>query len=242
MSKQYSDSPTVGTGSGPAHGPVVALDTASAITSVAVWVPADRKDAAEEAFDSLHAPGGRASRSVLSLLDELLSKRGVPAQRIEGVIANRGPGSFTGLRVGLATALGLAESLGARATAVTGLRALAAQAGSAESEDNRRILAVVDALRDEWFAQPFAPSGVALADPEVISGQRLSEWAPCMITGFGLEGLPPEVRDHPEIATVEAGPLAPTLLELARRGGIEWNASLLTQPLYLRAPAAKQAG
>ena len=54
----------------------------------------------------------RSSAALLGLVDEALAAAGLGPRQLAGVIALRGPGSFTGLRVGLATALGLHESLG----------------------------------------------------------------------------------------------------------------------------------
>ena len=69
------------------------------------------------------------------------------------------PGSFTGLRVGLATVLGLHQALGLPATALPTLEVL----GCLGPGDGSTVVAVVDALRGEWFAQRFESAAVPLS-------------------------------------------------------------------------------
>ena len=186
------------------------------------------------------AEGGRSSARLLRLIDELLDAHDLERGAIERVIAARGPGSFTGLRVGLATALGLHQALGIEATAIGSLRLLARAA--ADAGDLRPVVALVDALRDEWFARPFdgGGRGKALAEATIVAPSELLRWVPCRLTGFGLERLPPEVTDANDIdiGLTPARALAPTLLELATDADLDWDPAPLVEPLYLRAPAA----
>jgi tRNA threonylcarbamoyl adenosine modification protein YeaZ len=149
-------------------------------------------------------------------------------------LALRGPGSFTGLRVGLATVLGLHQAIGIPATALPTLQVLAMLAPEADGT----VVAVVDALRDEWFAQEFAlaASGPprALAPARIVSRQTVAEWAPATLVGFGIERLAATV---PNARLVPASALADAALRFAASSTIEWDPQLLTAPLYLRAPA-----
>ena len=184
------------------------------------------------------AEGGRSSARLLRLVDELLAAHDLERGAIERVIAARGPGSFTGLRVGLATALGLHQALGIEATAIGSLRLLAR--ATADGGDSRPVVALVDALRGEWFARPFGDGGrgQALAEAAILTPSELLRWAPCRLTGFGLERLPPAVTNVDDVEIAPARALAPTLLELAGDTGVEWDPAPLVEPLYLRAPAA----
>lgn len=226
MKNQYSDS----SGS-PAPPLTLAFDTGSPLTSVALG-------RGDHVLGTREAEGGRSSARLLRLIDELLAAHDLERGAIERVIAARGPGSFTGLRVGLATALGLHQALGIEATAVGSLPLLARAA--ADAGDSRPVVALVDALRGEWFARPFDGGGEALAEAAISAPTELLRWAPCRLTGFGLERLPATVTGvgDGDIGLTPAQSLAPTLLEIAGDADLDWDPAPLVEPLYLRAPAA----
>jgi tRNA threonylcarbamoyl adenosine modification protein YeaZ len=84
-----------------------------------------------------------------------------------------GPGTFTGLRVGISTARGLGVSLGLPARGVSTLDALAA--GIAEAEAGGARLAVLDGWRGEVFAALYGEDGERLWEPAVYKPQELAE-------------------------------------------------------------------
>jgi tRNA threonylcarbamoyladenosine biosynthesis protein TsaB len=96
---------------------------------------------------------GHATR-LLQMADRLLAQGGVGWSRLDRLAVGLGPGRFTGLRVGVATARGLAQSLSAQLVGVSSLRALA-EAALATAERGDRVLSVIDALRGEVFASGF---------------------------------------------------------------------------------------
>jgi tRNA threonylcarbamoyladenosine biosynthesis protein TsaB len=180
----------------------------------------------------------RSSGKLLGLIGEVLSEAGARPADLGGVVALRGPGSFTGLRVGLATALGLHQALGAPATALPTLLVLAAQAGGEGT-----VVAAVDALRGEWSAQAFDGRSVPrpLGDMELVPGSALpllfGAERSGILTGFGVSRLA-ELADWPEeVQLVEAGPLAATAIRVAWAAPLPWDPSLLVHPLYSRPPA-----
>ena len=207
--------------------PHLLLDTGSPLVSVAV-----ARDGAVVAERSVEQQ--RSSALLLDLVQEALAEAGIGVRDLGGIAALRGPGSFTGLRIGLATALGLHQALGVPATALPTLQALAASAAAAEGEI---VIAAVDALRGEWSAQAFAAGAVPrpLGEMALVPGPelpRLSGGRPAVIVGFGvsrLAGLGPRL--------VEPGSLAPAAALLAMAPGTEWNPELLVSPLYSRPPA-----
>ncbi|HEX2164131.1 MAG TPA: tRNA (adenosine(37)-N6)-threonylcarbamoyltransferase complex dimerization subunit type 1 TsaB [Thermoanaerobaculia bacterium] len=111
-----------------APGPILAVDSASPVVSVAVAVGGAVR--AERAVEI-----GRSSERLLAMIDEVLREAGVDGPRgLAGIVALAGPGSFTGLRVGLATVLGLHQATGVPAAAVPTLPVLAAAVPAAPDE------------------------------------------------------------------------------------------------------------
>ena len=122
----------------------LALDTGSPIVSVAVASgPTIR---AQSSTAMRHS-----SERLIGMVSSVLGTAGCTLSELAGVLVLRGPGSFTGLRVGLSTVLGFHQALGIRVAAVPTLRILA----ESVSVENGAIVAAVDALRDEWFVQRF---------------------------------------------------------------------------------------
>ena len=89
--------------------------------------------------------------ALLALVDEALAAAGLDLAQVRRLGVGIGPGSFTGLRIGLATARGLAQGLGLPLAPVSSLEALAAGARDEAGPDGA-VLAVIDAGRGEGFA------------------------------------------------------------------------------------------
>ncbi|HEX5758522.1 MAG TPA: tRNA (adenosine(37)-N6)-threonylcarbamoyltransferase complex dimerization subunit type 1 TsaB [Thermoanaerobaculia bacterium] len=218
---------------------VLALDAGSPQVSVALGRGGEVLAARSEAI-------ARSSRRLLEMIDEALAEAGVEREALRGIVALRGPGSFTGLRVGLATALGLHLALGVPAAAVPTLLVLAASAGTRLREESASapgdvILAAVDALRGEWTVQPFAGDPPrALAEAETVPAADLAARGAAAIAGFGIAALAalpgwPAAREAPRL--LAPGPLAPVAIDLLPRLAVDWDPALLTEPLYARPPA-----
>lgn len=128
---------------------VLGMDTATAATAVALTL-AD--GGARELRDD-PPPGahpGHATR-LLTMAGELVEDAGIDWQAIDRVAVGVGPGTFTGLRVGVATARALAQSLAAQLVGVGSLDALA----TAALGEHGGVIAVIDARRGEVFAAPY---------------------------------------------------------------------------------------
>jgi tRNA threonylcarbamoyl adenosine modification protein YeaZ len=223
----------------------LAFDTALDACSAAVW--ADGRVLAE---DSVAAARGHAEL-LFPLLARLLDDAGVGYPEIDRIGVTIGPGSFTGVRVGVAAARGLALALGRPAVGVSTLEALAATAAArgpilADSHDSR-LAAAIDARRGEIYLQVFAilpnsSSLIPVTSPEALTPKdaagRLPEDAVALVgTGAALVGAAAARRD---LRVVEpAGPIDPGVLAgIAAAREIETGAPP-PSPLYLRAPDAK---
>jgi tRNA threonylcarbamoyladenosine biosynthesis protein TsaB len=99
--------------------------------------------------------GSRASREALPAIERLLRAASLRLEEVDAFAAVRGPGSFTGLRVGLATARGLALATGKPAAGFCALDLLAGQAPRGE----RRVWALIGAGRGELYAASYRFSG-----------------------------------------------------------------------------------
>lgn len=178
----------------------------------------------------------RSSGRLVDLIDEVLAEAGARPADLGGVLALRGPGSFTGLRVGLATALGLHQALGVRATAISTLHVLSTLAHRPDTP----VVAAVDALRGEWSVQAFNP----LSEMELLPGPQIPRLLPGdagTVVGFGVSRLA-DLPGWPEgVRLLEAGPLAGAAVRLAATLDLDWDPDLLVRPIYSRPPAITPA-
>lgn len=131
---------------------VLGFDTATHATAVGLRL---RDGRTLEARDDPHARAhpGHATR-LLAMAAGLLAEAGLRWSALDRIAVGVGPGRFTGLRVGIATARGLAQALSVELACVSSLDALAAGALSAEQEP-ACALAVIDARRGEVFVSPY---------------------------------------------------------------------------------------
>jgi tRNA threonylcarbamoyladenosine biosynthesis protein TsaB len=222
------------------NGPLLlALDTGSPLVSVALAGASGETAVRAVAIE-------RSSARLLELIGELLAQAGARPADLSGVAALRGPGSFTGVRVGLATALALHQALGVRATALPSLHALAEHAAvEGGAGQGAEVVAAVDALRGDWSAAVFR---IGRTGPETLSDAGLvsaiglpglfsSGASSRVLAGFGVARLAALPGWPAEIRLLEPGPLAAAAARLAARPDAVWDAGLLTAPLYSRPPA-----
>jgi tRNA threonylcarbamoyladenosine biosynthesis protein TsaB len=228
----------------PAAGPVLALDTTGTLGSVALGVFGADATVAREIVRSFE-PSRRHSRNLLPAIRELLAEAGLGRDELALLVATRGPGSFTGLRIGLATAQGFALAVGTQLVGVSSLDA-AALADAASDGSARRRLVVIDALRGELFAALYDGVGpeTLVAGPFRLLPEHAGSWAAehgaARICGPGV------ARYRDRMAGGASGfevvddrrPLAPAALRLGFRAAREGKASVeaSVEPLYLREP------
>jgi tRNA threonylcarbamoyladenosine biosynthesis protein TsaB len=207
---------------------VLAIDSGSPLVSVALGAGA--QVAARRAMAMAHS-----SEALLRGIDEVLAEAGVRLAEIDGLVGLRGPGSFTGLRVGLSTLLGLHQALDVPATALPTLDVLRLAAPPTA----RRVVSVVDALRGEWFVKVFE-DGSAEETAELRTAAQIATLEPDCVVGHGTTALRDELPDSTQ--TVEGPELAPLALRFVAQNAPEWSPATLLEPLYLRPPAVRTAG
>ncbi|HEX3910088.1 MAG TPA: tRNA (adenosine(37)-N6)-threonylcarbamoyltransferase complex dimerization subunit type 1 TsaB [Solirubrobacteraceae bacterium] len=170
---------------------VIGFDTATQATAVGLRL-ADggtltaRDDPAEGAHP------GHATR-LLEMASELLEQARLEWSELERIAVGLGPGRFTGLRVGIATARGLAQSLSLELVGVSSLHALALGAIGEGSEHRagapNATIAVIDARRREAFAAAYV-DGAKFEFPRALRPPELED----LPAEIGRCGGPPEVR------------------------------------------------
>ena len=205
---------------------VLGLDTCLNACSVAV-LDGDRVLArASESMARGH------QERLAPMAQAVMAQAGLPFARLERIGATVGPGSFTGLRVGVAFAKGLASALGIPAVGVGSLEALAAEAEGL-------VAAAIDARRDQVYLQVL-DSGAALTPPQVLpleaAQARLAELAAGRALTLVGSGAPLLARPGDAVMTPE-GCDARHVARLA----VARPPAPIT-PLYLRAPDAKLPG
>ncbi|MEP7453177.1 tRNA (adenosine(37)-N6)-threonylcarbamoyltransferase complex dimerization subunit type 1 TsaB [Phyllobacterium sp. SB3] len=148
---------------------LLALDTAANLCSVAVLDAVHGTMLAEVSED---IGKGHAER-LMAVIEQAIANAGISINEIGKVVASIGPGSFTGVRVGVATARGLALALRCPAVGISTLQALAYDAR--RTFPNRPVLVVIDARRDEFYAQFFVEDGAPASEPMIVPLSRIIE-------------------------------------------------------------------
>lgn len=204
----------------------LAFDAGSPVTSAAVARAGARL--AESAGASRSGP------SLLQQIADCLRRSGVAATELDGVVVLGGPGSFTGIRVALATALGLRAALAAPVFALSNLAALALHAADPGTGDTLRVLALVDALRDEWFAQEFrfdAGKLAAATAPARLAANALAAPAGARLVLHLDQPAPAPLAALP---TLHVPALAAAVAVAASAGRLDGLLDRELTPLYLR--------
>ncbi|HVV91061.1 MAG TPA: tRNA (adenosine(37)-N6)-threonylcarbamoyltransferase complex dimerization subunit type 1 TsaB [Solirubrobacterales bacterium] len=220
---------------------VVGFDTATPDTAACAWrdgdVLAEARLGLNERGRPLHATG------LLAEIERCVDAAG-GWDAVDLIAVGLGPGSFTGLRVGIATAKGLSISLGKPGRGVSTLAALGAGIGAAGAPGER--LAVFDGYRGEVFAALYDAAGTTLWEPAVMRPEALAERlaqvsAPPSVAGSGAVRFRDELEGAGGIRIPDdADPVhrvaARHVCALAAAG----EGSEALEPIYLRPPDAER--
>jgi tRNA threonylcarbamoyladenosine biosynthesis protein TsaB len=167
---------------------VLCLDTSTPTARVAIV------DATGAALAGAEATAERHSQHVLKLCDEALRGAGVRPESLAAIACGAGPGSFTGLRVGLAVAKGLALATGTPLLLVSSLQALAADIARRGPAGARFAVPCIDAGKGEVYAFACALDTGGAAEggepwrlsPEALAA-RVAELPSAVVAGNGAE-------------------------------------------------------
>ncbi|AHG43798.1 O-sialoglycoprotein endopeptidase [Rhizobium leguminosarum bv. trifolii CB782] len=211
---------------------VLALDTAGVDCAAAVY-DSGRNTVLGEASDMI---GKGHAEHLIGIVDRALDQADMELSDIDRIAVTIGPGSFTGIRVGVAAARGFALSLNVPAVGVTTLEVMAS--AQREKTPHRPVLAAMDAKRDEIYLQSFSSDGSPLDTPRALSvaqAQAFAEGFDGEIAGSATALLKPDAGgDHTNTFPISV---------VARLGAAASPDAGKPKPLYLRGPDAKpQAG
>jgi tRNA threonylcarbamoyladenosine biosynthesis protein TsaB len=215
---------------------VLAIDTALAACSAAVL---DTRHVAVMASETLPLTRGHAE-AVMPLIARVMDQAGIEFADVDRIAVTTGPGSFTGLRVGISAARGIA--LAANKPAV-GLSTLAGYAAPLIAEDDSStVVAAVDARHDNVYLQVFGPGGRTVVSPRVATVReavRAATVSPARIVGSGAELIAAKwpTSEPPPLLVEQLG--APDIGWIARLGAAADDGHGPPKPLYLRAPDAQ---
>ena len=213
---------------------ILLIETSTSCLSVALAedgrVVADRVCTQPRQQASLTAP----------LVKEILDSQGIGMKDCDAVCVSKGPGSYTGLRVGVSTAKGLAFGAGIPLLSVGTLEVLAAQGAAGRMDGCRWIVPMVDARRMEVYTAVFSPEGKQVTEvrPLVVDADsfagRLAD-GPVLFIGDGALKCR-ETLSSPNAFFRDAAPLASAMAPLAEAAYNEkrFEDVAYFEPFYLK--------
>jgi tRNA threonylcarbamoyladenosine biosynthesis protein TsaB len=219
---------------------ILAFDTSLGACSVAVVTG---KAGSPQIFGAYELREREHAEAILPMILGVMAEAGIAWRSIDSLAVTTGPGSFTGVRVGVSLARGLALALEKPVIVATSLELLAAQALEQLEHVPSGFAVAVDARRGEVYLGLFDADGKSDIQPQAVSPERAAEMA------------------HEAGAILIAGGGAPHVCEAAARLGLEMEGRLIDMqpdarvlarlaltrdpcrgpvlPLYLRPPDAK---
>lgn len=215
---------------------VLAIDTALAFCSAAVL---DTARGGIIISESLPMVRGHAE-ALIPLVARVMERAELAFSDLDRVAVTTGPGSFTGLRVGISAARGFALAAGKPALGVSTLSAYAAP--HLDEDKDVAVIAAIDARHEHIYLQVFASGGRIAVAPRlapISEAVRAATQAPCRIVGSAAQTV---------AERMPAGAPAPLRIDVREAPDIDWVARMGAvlpegqsppQPQYLRAPDAQ---
>ena len=215
---------------------VLAIDTALEACSAAVL---DLDRGGIIASETLPMARGHAE-AVMPLIARVMDLAETEFGELDRIAVTTGPGSFTGLRVGIAAARGIALTSGKPAIGLSTLSGFAAQ--HIAEDDSTNVVAAIDARHEHVYLQIFGTGGRTVVAPRSAPSReavRAATTAPARVVGSAANLVVaawPKSADPPLLVEQRA---APDIAWIARLGAAATDGYGPPKPLYLRAPDAQ---
>ena len=191
---------------------IVLIETSTALCSTAL-----AENGAIISYRESSAPKAHASLTAV-FIKEMLEERGLSPQDCDAFCVSMGPGSYTGLRVGVSTAKGLCFGSGKPLMAVGTLDTLVAQTREIPGLDGdlKYVIPMIDARRMEVYTAVFTPEGKQLTEtaPAIIDENSFAEQleqGQCLFIGDGAGKCADVIRD-PNAHFIQCNPKASAML------------------------------
>lgn len=186
----------------------------------------------------------RHARDLAATAGQMLEAEAIRPQELAGVMVGRGPGSYTGLRVGIMSAKALAYAVGCRLVAVETFAAIAVQAPNAAE----RLWVIADALQGQVYCQSFGQLAVGGWSPtNELRIVRFDDWLSGLTPGVWISGpglavygerIPTEI---PRVAQTDREPRVESVFAAGRElPPLSLPEVFALEPLYLRGSSAEE--
>ena len=214
---------------------LLALDTPCATCSVAVW---DGTAAVAHRVETMQRGHAEA---LMPMVEAVLAESGLGYAALDAIAVTRGPGTFTGLRIGLAAARGLALAAGLPLIGLTTLEVIAVAARRHRA--NRFVSVMIEARRGEVYSQTFAADGVAIDDAAALAPEAALRRATAVDAVLAGDAAPrlAALTAGVDVAPGDGLPDAVVLAARAAERALP-RVGEIVAPLYLRPPDAKLPG
>ncbi len=212
---------------------ILAIDTAANLCAACLY---DGK-AARELGRAVRDIGKGHAEVLMDVIDDAIAAAKATMKDIDAIAVAVGPGSFTGIRVGVSVARGLALALGVPATGIGTLEALAFEAR--EGFGAIKVLTAIDGGRDGIYAAVYDQFAKIEYPPAVVDLDKIADLA--RNAGVVAGNAVTRIREFAPSLDVRYGAVAATadVATYARLAKLQGFAGERPRPLYLRAPDAK---
>ena len=217
---------------------LLAFDTATTACSAALW-RGNTGGAGRVVACALVAMARGQSEALIPMIQGVLAEAETGFEALDRLAVTVGPGAFTGLRIGLAAARGLALASGLPITGITTFEAIA-HAVDPAARAGQRLLVAIDAKRADVYAQLFDDALAPLSPPQSLLPEEVPTLLPRQSRGPVLlvgDGAARVAEVLPELPRADA-PGWPDAAHVAALAAERPRESTAPAPLYLRPPQA----
>ncbi|MEO3997578.1 tRNA (adenosine(37)-N6)-threonylcarbamoyltransferase complex dimerization subunit type 1 TsaB [Mesorhizobium sp. CAU 1732] len=212
---------------------ILAIDTASTLCAACIW----DTGTGERGREVIDLGKGHAEH-LIAAIDAALDRAGLAYADLGAIAVSVGPGSFTGVRIGVATARGLALALDVPAIGISTLDALALEAR--EAHPGREVQSLIDAGRGQVYSAHFDTEGAPVSAPAVEDfNDAVAMAAGAILTGSAASAIAKAAGIDATIVSSAATADIATYARLAAERLAHDPQPARPVPLYLRGADAK---